>query len=186
MVREIVRICFPGGFPAYVDREDIEQECLIRIPEIVENYEGRGGAKVDTFVRGAIRNDVRDYLRRKHRENGHVESVALPQESGIFAKDGRRISGDGPSEEFRRKHEGALGWLLTSPDGSITEDDMETVKGVLTPDQYRVYFCRFVLGMTQQETADYLRTTREAVASRQRKLTANLKRASLPVPKSVA
>jgi DNA-directed RNA polymerase specialized sigma subunit len=46
-----------------VDPDDIEQECLIKIPEIIADYQPKRGATLETFARGAVRNDVRDYLR---------------------------------------------------------------------------------------------------------------------------
>jgi RNA polymerase sigma factor (sigma-70 family) len=186
VVREVIRVSLPGGFPAYVDQDDIEQECFIKIPEIISDYRGAGGAAIDTFVRTAIRNDARDYLKQKHRESSHGEAVPLPWEAGsVIDSDGSRVRG-GESQAFLDKYVGAPNWLPTCPTEAITEDDLEAVQSVLTREQYQVYVCRFLLCMTQQEAADYLRTTREAIASRQRKIAANLTKAGIPVPNRVA
>lgn len=189
LVQHVIRVAFPGGFPSYVDRDDLEQECLIKLPAIIGEYKGKDGAKLETFVRGAVRNDVRDHLKRLHRQNERERAVALPKDEILWDANGYRVHRDSKVWNIAQRVGGyanASMWLETDPDRSVKDDELDAVKHALTKDQFAVYMCRFVLRMTQQTTADYLRTTRNAIASRERKITANLRKDGLPVPKRVA
>lgn len=181
VVKRVISVAFPGGFRPPVERCDVEQDCLIRIPRIIADYSGRDGASLDSFVRGAIRNDAKDYLRRIKREPSFVSMADASRRGDKFLDENGRRSMAMPLS--REGFSVAGSWIDISPSESVPEEQLERVKNALTADQYRVYLCRFLLGMTQEMTADYLRTTREAVASRQRKIAANLLKVGLPVPK---
>lgn len=189
LVKHVIRVTFPIGFRPPVERCEVEQECLTRIPQIITDYSGKKGARLDSFVRGAVKNDALDYLRRIGRESCcHSIAESFRHGGGKFLDQNGRRTGttpiamvtDGGGEP---QPDSPVGWWIASiPSESISEEHLERVKGALTTEQYRVYQCRFVLGMTQEATAGYLHTTREAVASRQRKLAANLLKAGMPVP----
>jgi len=185
LVRDVVGRTFAGGFPIYVERDEIEQECLIRIPAIIASYANRNGASFETFVRTAVRNDARDYLRKKHREHHNHKPVAMRWELDGVIDEESPIAG--PSADslietsFDRRR-----WITRKVCEDIEDSDLDAARSTLTPDQFRVYVCRYLLGMPQAEAGDYLQITREAVASRERKVIANLAKAGLPVPNRIA
>lgn len=192
LVKDVIRVAFPGGFPSYVNLEDMEQECFIRLPAIIEDHHGKNGARLETFVRTAVRNDARDYLKQQHRRNHGTRSVPLPGEVVREAySQPETIEQSSCATAFYAMNDLLAGahpaiWLSTEVGGRFDDDEIERIHGLLTGAQHAVFVCRFVLDMTQQTAADYLRITRDALASRERKLCANLRRAGIPVPKGVA
>ena len=186
LIRDVIRT-FGGGFPHYVDSSDMEQECLIKMPDIIADYAGWNEASLETFCRGAIRNDIRDYLKHAHRAHERLPEAALPWETK------RAYDADGDFVGAKQSPEKELPYSTGLEMETVVNEDavaiMEAAKRALTPAQFQVLDCRHRLGMTQEETGWYLGITREAVASRERKAVANLQKAGIsmhPVPKRVA
>jgi hypothetical protein len=150
----------------------------------------KNGAKLDTFVRGAVRNDARDYLKLQRRKNGELRSAGFSDKDSMDSRGASVGSGiESAYYDATVPVWDAPLWMNTRALHDLSEekeDELDAIRRVLTKDQYDVYMCRFILRMTQETTADYLRTTRNAIASRERKISANLSKAGLPVPKRVA
>jgi len=193
LVRDVIRT-FGGGFPYYVDVEDLQQECLIKIPGIIASYCGRNGASAETFVRGAVRNDVRDFLKDAHSKHKRMPVTAYPWETKRTEDaDGDFVSGNSRAESVLRGDylADSGGQMRPTRRSDFRRVDMQTevneaaiemlcaAKGVLTAEQYSVVDCRERLGMTQEQTGEYLGISREAVASRERKAIAKLRKAGV-------
>jgi len=198
-VRKVIRLNFPSGFSPPIERSEVEQECFIRIPEIIAKHDG--GAALNSYAEKAVRNDAIDYCRKMRAESRQSPFEGI---ADTFGGDFHRPFLD---THGRRRHKNsqpsdneswlAAGWLATRPlsdeqYGSLPDDLLESVKRVLTPKQYALYVCRELLGMTQGPAAEYLGISEDSVKSLQRKIDANLYKSGLPecrypnaTPKSV-
>jgi RNA polymerase sigma factor (sigma-70 family) len=185
-VRRVIRLNFPSGFSPPVERKEVEQECFIKIPEIIAKHDG--GAALDSYAEKAVRNDAIDYCRKMRSRSrqspfeGAADTFGGDFHRPFLDSNGRRHKNSQPSDGESWL---AAGWIATQPlsdeeHGSITDEVLESVRRVLAPKQYALYVCRELLGMTQGPAADYLRTTENGVKSLQRKIDANLRKAGLP------
>jgi len=155
LVKSVIRVKFPGGFSPPVERCEVEQECLIQIPKIIADYHRKKTAPpLEKFVRRAVLNDAKDYLRAVKRELS-LQSITAGFRSGGPVP-GEFLDEHGHRSRTMPDASDVTFWIASSPSESIAEEHLEHVKRVLTTEQYRVYMCRFLLGMTQEETASYL------------------------------
>ena len=179
LVERIVLGTIARGVPAYIEKEDLVQECALRLPEAIGRYRGKAGASLKTYLKTVIRRDVMDEIRRQRREPIHsgarsADSITV----GIEAVEARNVKER--NEQFKRavteyswgvahSREGAPAW------GGLGINPL-AVRSLcaLTHDQYQAVVLCDVAGMTQQGAAERLGITRNAIASRLRKAHATL------------
>jgi RNA polymerase sigma factor (sigma-70 family) len=178
LVLGFVRGTLSRGVPTYVEADDLVQECLIRLPDAIRDYRGKNGSSVKTYLKAVIRNDVMDAIKRERREpaSGGVEidtadtGTAGGPRVGLVNEHGQQISRNHAALEYSSGVAEQNGWNrqiypVVDPVALLTDQQLDVVG-----------LCD-LLDVTQEEAAERLGITRNAVASRLRKAHTKLRKA---------
>jgi len=156
LVRRLVMYEMAHIIPEFIDKDDIQQEVLVKLPHVIERFESRNGATLRTFLGHAIHCDIVDAIRKEFRRDRYklpdIPSGDPPDytpRKGVF-KDARG-----------KWVNPASGYIPPVYYGELLDGDAEKR---LTPKQVRALRLVYVEGYTQDEAAGMMGIGRVSLA----------------------